>query len=189
MGRLSRPVLTTERLRLEPLGDEHTELLVELDSDPEVMRFLLGRASTREESLAWMPRRTRPEADERGIGYWVGRDAAGTFLGWWCLAVDDDDPGTAELGYRLHREAWDRGYATEGSRALLSHAFETLALPSVWAETMVVNTGSRAVMEKLGLRHVLTEVRSWDAPLPGWEQGEVRYVMTATDYRATYQDV
>ncbi|MCW2812843.1 MAG: N-acetyltransferase [Nocardioides sp.] len=189
MGRLTRPVLSTERLRLEPLTDEHTELLVELDSDPEVMRFLLGRASTREESLAWMPRRARPEADARGIGYWVGHDAAGSFLGWWCLAVDDDDPDTAELGYRLSRAAWGHGYATEGSRALLSHAFETLALPSVWAETMVVNTGSRAVMEKLGLRHVLTEVRSWDAPLPGWEQGEVRYVIDLAGWRARYQDV
>lgn len=189
MGRLTRPVLTTDRLRLEPLTHDHTELLVELDSDPEVMRFLLGRASTREESLAWMPRRTRPEADARGIGYWVGLDAEGTFLGWWCLAVDDDDPDTAELGYRLRREAWRRGYATEGSRALLAHAFETVGLPSVWAETMAVNVGSRGVMEKLGLRHVLTEVREWDQPLPGSDQGEVRYVMDAADYRARYHEV
>ena len=91
------------------------------------------------------------------------------------LALDPDDDETAELGYRLRRDAWGRGLATEGSRALLDHAFRTLALPVVWAGTMAVNTGSRGVMAKLGMRHVRTEVRQWDEPLPGAERGEVRY--------------
>ena len=68
-------------------------------------------------------------------------------------------PETAELGYRLRREAWGQGYATEGSQALLDHAFHTLGLPRVWAVTMAVNTGSRAVMSRLGMRHVRTEVQ------------------------------
>ncbi|MEJ7794909.1 MAG: GNAT family N-acetyltransferase [Nocardioides sp.] len=117
MGRLSsdrRLRLTTERLRLEPLTAEHTELLVELDSDPEVLRFIFGRALSREEVV----------------------------------------------------DTW---------AALLDHAFTTLGLPRVWAVTMAVNTGSRAVMARLGMRHVRTEVHAWDDPLPGWDQGEVFY--------------
>ncbi|WP_340536972.1 GNAT family N-acetyltransferase [Nocardioides sp. GXZ039] len=178
MGELSRPTLTTERIVLEPLTVAHTDLLVELDSDPEVLRHIFGRALSREEVVErWMPKRTRPDADARGLGYWVGHHDD-RFLGWWCLGVDDADPTTAELGYRLRRDAWGAGYATEGSRALLTHAFETVGLDSVWAETMAVNTGSRGVMSKLGLQHVATEVREWDDPLPGWEQGEVRYEIT-----------
>ncbi|WP_246081556.1 GNAT family N-acetyltransferase [Nocardioides litoris] len=188
MGRLSRPTLVTERLRLEPLTTDHTELLVELDSDPAVQRFLRGRALAREEVLAQVPRRLRPEADAHRLGYWAGW-ADGAFLGWWCLipdgpgdAPDDGRPVSAELGYRLRRDAWGHGYATEGARALLDHAFRTVGLDRVWAETMAVNTGSRGVMTKAGLRHVLTEVRQWDDPLPGWEEGEVRYEVDRASY-------
>ncbi|WP_222847603.1 GNAT family N-acetyltransferase [Nocardioides dongxiaopingii] len=189
MGRLTRPTLRTARIVLEPLTLEHTDLLVGLDSDPEVLRHIWGRALSREEVVGtWMARRTRPDADARALGYWVGHDATdepGRFLGWWSLGVDDD-PTTAELGYRLRRDAWGRGYATEGARALLAHAFDTVGLASVWAETMAVNAGSRGVLEKLGLTHVGTEVRRWADPLPGWEQGEVRYEVRAEDRRANH---
>ncbi len=141
MGRLSRPVLTTERLRLEPLTAEHTDLLVELDSDPEVLRHIFGRALPREEVVStWMPLRVRPDADARGLGYWVGY-AGHEWLGWWCLSLDDEDPEAAELGYRLRRTAWGRGYAREGVGPTLDRI----------------------------------EVRTWDDPIPGWEQGEAYY--------------
>ena len=173
-----RPRLTTERLSLQPLTDAHTELLVELDSDPEVLRHIFGRALTREEVLTdHLPRRLRPDGPPRGIGYWVGFEE-GAFVGWWTLAVDDGDPCTAELGYRLRRAAWGRGLATEGSRTLLDHAFRTLRLPYVWATTMAVNVGSRGVMTRLGMTHVRTDVEEWDDPLPGAELGEVRYEIT-----------
>ena len=182
-----RPTLHTERLRLEPLTTDHTELLVELDSDAEVLRFIVGRALPREEVVEQhLPRRLRPDGPPRGIGYWAGLSRADgePFLGWWALAVDDTDPATAELGYRLRRDAWGRGYATEGSRALLDHAFRTLGLPVVWATTMAVNAGSRGVLTKLGLTHVRTDVQQWDDPLPGAELGEVRYEITRSDWLA-----
>ena len=120
----------------------------------------------------------------RGLGTWAGFEGD-TFCGWWTLQRDGRDPGTAELGYRLRRDTWGRGLATEGSRALLDHAFGTLALPRVWAQTMAVNAGSRRVMERLGMRHVRTEVHEWDDPLPGWQQGEVVHEITAAEWRAT----
>ena len=179
-----RPTLDTERIRLEPLTAAHTDLLVELDSDPEVLRYIFGRALTRAEVVEQhLPRRLRPEGPPRGLGYWAGFSRAdASFLGWWALAVDDEDPATAELGYRLRRDAWGRGYATEGSRALLDHAFRTLGLPVVWATTMAVNAGSRGVMTKLGMAHVRTDVEEWDDPLPGAELGEVRYEITRDDW-------
>jgi RimJ/RimL family protein N-acetyltransferase len=185
-GAVTRPTLSTPRLRLDPLTNAHTELMVELDSDPEVLRFIFGRALTRTEVVdTWMPRRTRADADTRGIGYWAGLETASgadTFAGWWSLAVVDDEPDTAELGYRLHRDAWGLGLATEGARALLAHAFDTVGLARVVADTMAVNTGSRAVLEKLGLRHVATRHVHWDDPLPGTEHGEVDYAIDAADW-------
>lgn len=179
---MSRPDLTTERLRLEPLTLLHTEDLVELDADPEVLRHIFGRALTRDEVVeTWMAKRTRPDADARGIGYWVGLTDEG-FVGWWCLEVDDQDASAAELGYRLHRTAWGRGLASEGARALLHHAFHTAGLSRVWGETMAVNTGSRRVMEKLGMHLERSYVQEWEDPIEGWEQGEVVYAID----RATY---
>ena len=58
---------------------------------------------------------------------------------------------------------------------MLAHGFATVGLRCVWAETMAVNVASRAVMTKLGMRHVVTEHRTWDDPLPGTEQGEIVY--------------
>jgi len=186
---MGRPRLSTERISLEPLTVDHTELLVELDSDPEVLRYIFGRALTRAEVVeTWLPRRTRADADARGLGWWVGFASAThdrEFLGWWCLSVDDDDPSAAELGYRLRRAAWGQGYATEGSRALLAHAFGTVGLERVWAETMAVNARSRHVMSKLGLEHIRTYVGEFDDPLPGTDEGEVVYEIS----RARYQEV
>lgn len=183
-GKDRRPTILTDRIRLEPLTSEHTELLVELDSDPEVLRFVLGRALDREEVLTeHLPRRLRPDGPPRGIGYWAGfARGDDRFLGWWTLAVDDEDPTAAELGYRLRRDAWGRGHATEGARALLDHAFTTAGLARVWGVTMAVNTGSRHVMERLGLRLERTWVGDWEDPLPGWEQGEVVYAITAAEW-------
>lgn len=179
---MTRPVIRTERLLLEPLTVDHTDLLVELDSDPEVLRFIFGRALTRSEVIeTWMPKRTRADADSRGIGFWVGW-AANAFVGWWCLSVDDSDPSAAELGYRLPQQAWGHGYATEGGRALVEHGFGGVGLQLIWGETMAVNHASRRVLSKCGLRHVSTEVRRWPDPLPGWDQGEVRYELTREEW-------
>ena len=64
----------------------------------------------------------------------------------------------------------------------MHHAFETVALQQVWAETMAVNTASRRVMRKLGMKHVRTELRQWEHPLPGSEEGEVTYQITAEQW-------
>ncbi|VXC14412.1 GNAT family N-acetyltransferase [Nocardioides sp. AX2bis] len=173
---MSRPVLLTERVRLEPLTAAHTELLVELDSDPEVLRLIHGRALSRDEVVGtYMPRRTAPQADARGLGFWIGWDRHDPerWFGWWCLIPDADRRGSAELGYRLRRTAWGRDLATEGGRVLVDHAFGTVGLQRVWAETMAVNTASRAVLRKLGLNERAIRVDDEKQAIPGWEHGVV----------------
>ena len=86
----------------------------------------------------------------------------------------------AELGYRLRRARWRRGLAVEGARELVRYGSEELALKRIWAKTMAVNLRSRAVMERLGMRHTSTEVRSWEHPIEGADQGEVTYTLWIT---------
>ncbi len=186
---MSRPVLHTDRIELLPMTPEHLPLLHELDSDPQVMRHLLGRARTAQEiDEFWSPRCADRIADALGLGWWVGF-TGGDFLGWWDLGRSDSAPEdpvseeSAEIGWRVARRHWRQGFATEGALALLRHGFETVGLQEVWAETMAVNTGSRGVMRKVGMAHVRTEVRHWDDPLPGSEQGEVLYRITRREWR------
>lgn len=185
---MTRPVLHTARLELRPMGPEHLPLHHELDTDPEVMRHLLGRARRPQEiEEFWSPRCTDTIADAAGLGWWVGF-VGERWVGWWDLGRSDSSPhhgvrpGVAEIGWRVLRSQWGRGLAPEGALALLQHAFNTVGLERVWAETMAVNTPSRRVMEKIGMRHVATTVQEWEEPLPGAELGEVTYEITAQDW-------
>ena len=179
-----RTTLHTDRLRLEPVTDDHLRLLVQLNSDAEVMRFLIGRAATPEETYAEWERRRRDQSDdERGLGYWVGFEGQ-DLAGWWSASAYAGDPTRAGLGYRLRRQVWGRGLATEGCRAMVDHAFSIPGIERVVAGTMAVNTRSRRVMEKLGMAHVRTWHEDWDDPLPGTEHGEVGYELTRVRWAA-----
>ena len=90
-----------------------------------------------------------------------------------------DEP---ELGYRLRASSWGKGYATEGSRALVDHAFRELGAERVTAETMAVNTASRRVMEKAGLRYVRTFHADWPDKIDGDEHGDVEYALTRAEW-------
>ena len=174
--------LRTERIVLVPLSDEHLEHEVALDSDPEVMRYLTGRARTRAEVEEL--HRDRLAAGRRvpGLGFWVGF-VDGLFVGWWILEPPDHSANghvdsQAELGYRLLPRYWRQGLASEGARELLRHGFEDLGLVRVFATTMAVNTASRATMAAVGMEHVRTFHRRFDDPLPGTELGEVEYAIS-----------
>jgi RimJ/RimL family protein N-acetyltransferase len=177
-----RTVLHTDRLILRPLTPDDADNLHELDSDPEVMRYLTGGRATSRKRIVSMLRR------ECGCSGYHGRWAAseklsGDFIGWFGLELPAEDRrDEAELGYRLRRSAWGRGYATEGSRALIRSGFTEFGLRRIYAETMAVNLASRRVMEKSGLRYVRTFHLHFDNPIPGTEHGEVEYALLRTEW-------
>ena len=179
-------LLTTARLRLRRFTMADVPHLVELDSDPEVMRFLTGGrptplATVRDEQL---PGFSASTTGIRGSAAGPREDTVdGAFLGWFALDPSDDGAGP-ELGYRLRRAAWGRGLATEGARALVGHAFDTPGVRRVWAQTMAVNVRSRAVLAKAGLRYVRTFHLDWADPIAGTEQGEVEYELLRVDHRS-----
>ena len=184
---MSRPFLRTPRIHLHPMTTEHLPLLIELDGDSEVLRYIMGRARTAlEVHEFWGPICADVEADAVGLGWWIGRCRSdGDFLGWWDLAPDkpvSERPSRAQAGWRLARRHWRQGYATEGAAELLDHGFERVKLDTIWAETMAVNQPSRQVMTKLGMRQVRTDHRQWDDPLPGSEQGEVVYEVSRGEW-------
>jgi RimJ/RimL family protein N-acetyltransferase len=187
-GFVIQATLHTDRIKLVPLSDEHRELEVELDSDPEVMRYLTGRGRTRAQVMAAHQLRLATAEPVPGLGFWVGF-VGEQFVGWWLLeppgwAEQRTVEGQAELGYRLLRRHWRQGLASEGSRELLRHAFEDLGLHRVFAQTMTVNSGSRATMAAVGLQYIRTFHDDDDEGLPGSELGGVEYAITRDEWRA-----
>jgi RimJ/RimL family protein N-acetyltransferase len=179
---MPQQTLHTERITLVPLADGHLEWEAELDSDSEVMRYLSGRASTREEVESSHATRMAAAQKVDGLGFWVGL-VNDEFVGWWILQPahgpdQPDDRKVADLGYRVLRRHWRKGLASEGSRELMRYGFDDIGLDRIIAQTLTVNAGSRAVMERVGLTFVRTFPSSMAPPVEGVEQGEVEYEMT-----------
>jgi RimJ/RimL family protein N-acetyltransferase len=180
-------VLATDRLVLRRFTEADVDHLVELDSDPEVTRCLTRLRPVREEVARKLAGRIASYDEHPGFGLFAAIErATGDFIGWFHLRPGLTDPrdDEPELGYRLRRAAWGRGYATEGSRALIEKAFAELGASRVWAETMAVNAASRRVMEKAGLRFAGTVHNVWPEALPGGEHGDVQYAITRAEWEA-----
>ena len=149
-------MLVTERLRLREWREADKALLAEIHSDPEVMQFLGGVKSFEEtcevvDLLVSMFRSGEP-------GFWAAeRISDGALIGW--LGLHNLGPeypfGPAlEIGWRLGRRFWNQGYATEGARAALNYAFDTLNASRVFGFTALANARSEAVMQRIGMKKV-----------------------------------
>ncbi|MFD4324936.1 GNAT family N-acetyltransferase [Nocardioides sp. NPDC058538] len=173
---MSLPVLSTERIRLEPVSDRHLSDLVALNSDAEVMAFQLGRPATPEETAAeWKTRLVMQSDPVRGLGYWAG-NVGGKFVGWWSASTFAGLPAQSGVGYRLCRDAWGSGLATEGARAMVGQAFSVPGVERVVASTRAANTRSRRVLEKVGLQHVAAQHKQQEDLLSG-DREDVVYVL------------
>jgi len=117
------PALRTPRLLLEPVNDSHLDGLYRLNSDPAVMRYITGGRPTPRDDVRneLLPAFLGYYERFAGYGFWAAIEkASGDFLGWFHFRPPDGGgPDEAELGYRLRRAAWGKGYGTEGARALI----------------------------------------------------------------------
>ena len=179
--------LETERLVLRRFTAVDVELLVELDGDPDVMHFITGGRLTPRDEIEndVLPAFLDYYARDAGFGFWAAIEkSTGRFVGWFHFRpAKDSPPGEIELGYRLLKSAWGRGYATEGARALVDKGFAELGVERVVAFTMVVNIASRRVMEKAGLRFVRVFHEAWPYSIDGEEHGDVEYALLRSEWK------
>ena len=178
-------VLKTPRLTIRQFTEDDVDNLLDLNSDPEVMRYL-GRTAPRQilqDEI--IPFHLGVYQRFGRLGTWAAESADnGEFLGWFHFRPGPDITNI-DLGYRLRRSTWNKGYATEGSRALISMGFTGLGVQRVFARTMTVNAASRRVMEKCGLTLVRTlPYKGPDADIiDGAEYGEVEYALTKPEWQ------
>ena len=165
-------VLQTARLTLSPCspGDRHD--FMALEQDAEVMRFLNGGRAVDHERGEVDPTFMMPRGTEDHL--WTARRVVdGDFVGWFCLWPETTEMG--ELGYRLRREVWGQGFASEGAAALVDWGFAHSGYEKIFASTMTVNMPSRRVLEKIGMKFSHTIHPDWPRPFAGTDEGEVVY--------------
>jgi RimJ/RimL family protein N-acetyltransferase len=174
-------VLQTTQLTLSPCCPSDGADFIDLELDPEVMRYLNGGHAVDHEHIDpnatfLMPRGTEPYV-------WTARRIAnGAFVGWFCLWPESET--LAELGYRLRRMDWGRGLASEGASALINWGFGSAGYDKIVACTMAVNQGSRRVMEKIGMSYART-VPFDGAHFPGTEHGKLWYELTRSEWNGS----
>ena len=148
------PELRTPRLLLRRWQDTDRPPFAALNADPVVMEHF--PAPLRREQSDDLADRIAAGIDERGWGLWAveipGTAAFAGFVGLNPATFDAPFTPAVEVGWRLAREHWGRGYATEGARAALSVGFDELALDEIVSFTSHGNSRSRRVMERLGMR-------------------------------------
>ncbi len=145
--------LLTPRLRLRSWRDDDVAPMLSMSTDPEVMRHF-PRPMTVDEVHAFVARHRDLLAAGRPGLYAVERRSDGSFVGFVGLAEPTfEAPFTpcVEIGWRLVRDAWGQGLATEAAREVLHHGFEELALDEIVSFTSPHNERSIAVMRRLGM--------------------------------------
>lgn len=146
-------MIETERLVLRPWRDGDVEAFMPTNT-PAVMRWL-GPPLTVEQLTAVVERQQKLQA-ERGHCFWiVERKADGEMLGFCGLKIADAPncpvAGDIEIGWRLREEAWGQGYAKEAAIASLDHAFDVVGADRVMSQTVIGNSASWGLMERLGM--------------------------------------
>jgi RimJ/RimL family protein N-acetyltransferase len=156
--------LQTPRLILRQLNEDDLDNLVTLDSDLEVMRFINGGIAISRKAIAenFLPYVMSYDNQDE-LGFWaIIEKSSQEFIGWIFLRPEADfkllqqlnlaDSEAIELGYRIRKLSWGKGYTTEASQALVNRCFTTSNINKINAWALAENKASVRVMEKAGLK-------------------------------------
>lgn len=164
--------IETPRLIIRELELQDEAGMYEMDSDPEVHRFLGNNFyKSTAESRANIDI-VRQQYLDNGIGRWaVIEKESGEFVGWTGFKLMREKVNGHinhyDFGYRQKRKMWRKGYGFEAGAAALNYGLEKLGLKEVYAMTQVGNVASRGLLEKLGFRFV--ELFLYDSH-PTWQE-------------------
>lgn len=155
---MSKKIISTDRLDLVALTEEHFPDFFEMDQDPEVMRFLrkpsIDEAEARErwgKYFAYMN-------NHPGFGIFAAIERRSqTCIGLGIIVhIEMKDPEKVEVGYRFKRSAWGQGFATEIAKGLVKYGLETLKLPELYGTTHPDHIVSQTILMKAGLKFLGT---------------------------------
>ncbi len=142
-------VLTTERLILREFELTDAEAMFNLNSDEEVLRYTGDKQfESIEDANNFF--KNYPDYEKNGFGRWaLVTKGDKKVIGWCGLKKHEDN--TVDIGYRIFKNQWNKGYATEASIACLEYGFQVFELDEIIANAATENKASIRVMEKIGM--------------------------------------
>lgn len=152
--------IETERLLLRELRETDLKGMFALDSDPDVHKYLGNKPVKTIEESKKILESVFTQYKERGIGrFAVIEKSTGDFVGWSGLRLNTEYNMNGftkyyDVGYRLIKRFWGKGYATESGKASIDYAFNVLKLPEIYATTEIGNQASHNALLKIGLHYV-----------------------------------
>lgn len=145
------PFPDTERLYFRKFDQSYLNLVYELNSDPKVMKYLLG-VRNRKEAQEDLQRYIGYYHKHPGYGFWPAFiKGQQEFVGWFLIKISEET-GETEIGYRLKHKYWGQGLATEGAKNIRDYAFSHLSVNRIIGVVLPGNEASCRVLEKIGLR-------------------------------------
>lgn len=151
--------IETERLIMREFELADAEGLFELDSNPDVIKFI-GIDTVKEiQESEDMIRVLQKQYAENGVGRWAAIEkSTGDFMGWSGLKLYrepiNNQINVYELGYRFIPRFWGKGFATESARAWVKYAFEELKIDKLFAVTDLEHDSSKNVLHKVGFKDI-----------------------------------
>ncbi|MEO9964751.1 MAG: GNAT family N-acetyltransferase [Reichenbachiella sp.] len=148
------PLITTDRTYLQSPDKLTIEQVRMLDIDPDIMRFITdGKPKTGDQSKQWLETKLR-EYQKNGYGLMPAYlNCNNEFIGWAGIKHLENTP-KIEVGYRLHKDFWGQGLATEITLAVIEYARHQLGINELVAITALENEASKNVLRKCGFEYV-----------------------------------
>ena len=151
--------IETERLILRNILPSDVDDMFELDSDPEVHKYLGNKPFKNKSQSKENINDIIKQYQELGIGRWaMVNKQTNEFIGWSGLKLNritlNGHTNFYDVGYRIIKRFWGKGYATESSIAALNYGFNTLNLDTIYGITEKDNQASHHILLKVGLRYI-----------------------------------
>ena len=150
-------ILQTPRLILRQFTLAEAVLIQQLNSDPEVVKYIHEpTVDSIEQATTILKEIILPQYTLYNMGRWaLHLKETNEFIGWCGLKKIDD---IIDLGYRFHQHNWGKGYATEAAQHVLDYGLQVLKIPLITGRAHIENTASQKVLEKIGMQFTKEEV-------------------------------
>ena len=129
-------------------------MILQLNSDPEILKYVHEPVLTTEEQARQILTDIILPQYKNNLGRWaIHTKNNNEFIGW-CGLKYRPELNEIDLGYRLKKDAWGKGYATEAAKHTLDHGFNNLNLQLITGRAHVENIASIKVLEKIGMQFI-----------------------------------
>ena len=147
-------IFETPRLILGQFTEDDARLILDLNSDPEIVKYVHEPVLTTDDQAKKIIADIILPQYKNNLGRWATYTKSNNEFIGWCGLKYLADKDEIDLGYRFKKNAWGKGYATEAAKHTLDHGFNNLDLKLITGRAHIENIASIKVLEKIGMQFI-----------------------------------